>query len=90
MDWVSWLCFPTHAKVRNQVVGNGFHLTGKYGDAHIDESHYQRGGSVGNTASRQFSMKNKNTKFKVGDKIFKTFSTAIEYARIKGLEVKSI
>lgn len=35
-------------------------------------------------------MKNKNTKFKVGDKIFKTYSTAIEYARIKGLEVKSI
>ena len=35
-------------------------------------------------------MRNKNTKYQVGDRIFKTYSTAIEYARVKGLEVKSI
>jgi hypothetical protein len=35
-------------------------------------------------------MKNKNTKYQVGDRIFKTLSTAIEYARMKNLEVKPI
>ena len=35
-------------------------------------------------------MRNKNTKYQVGDRIFKTYSTAIEFARVTGLEVKSI
>ena len=35
-------------------------------------------------------MRNKNIKYHVGDRIFKTYSTAIEFARVKGLEVKSI
>lgn len=35
-------------------------------------------------------MKNKNTKYQVGDRIFKTLSTAMYYAKEKGLEVKSL
>lgn len=35
-------------------------------------------------------MKNKNTKYQVGDRIFKTLSTAMFYAKEKGLEVKPI
>ena len=35
-------------------------------------------------------MKNKNIKYQVGDRTFKAYSTAIEFARVKGLEVKSI
>lgn len=35
-------------------------------------------------------MRNKNTKYQVGNRIFKTFSTAQFYAKEKGLEVKSI
>lgn len=35
-------------------------------------------------------MKNKNQKYKVGDRIFVTYSTAEEYARIKGLVVESV
>lgn len=34
--------------------------------------------------------KYKNTKYNVGGRIFVTYSTAIEYARMKGLEVTSI
>lgn len=33
-------------------------------------------------------MKNKKSMYQVGDRVFKTYSTAQEYARIKGLEVK--
>lgn len=35
-------------------------------------------------------MKNKNTKYQVGDRIFKTLSTAMFYAKEKGQEVKPI
>ena len=35
-------------------------------------------------------MKNKNIKYQVGDRIFKTYSTAIEFARVKNLDVKPI
>ena len=35
-------------------------------------------------------MKNKNQKYKVGDRIFVTYSTASEYAKMKGLVVESV
>ena len=35
-------------------------------------------------------MKNKNQKYKVGDRIFVTYSTAIEYANSKGLVVETV
>jgi hypothetical protein len=35
-------------------------------------------------------MKNKKTKYQVGNRIFKTYSTATEFARVKNLEVKPI
>lgn len=35
-------------------------------------------------------MKNKKSMYQVGDRIFKTYSTAQEYARVKGLEIKSL
>lgn len=35
-------------------------------------------------------MKNKNQKYKVGDRIFVTYSTAIEYSKMKGLEVETV
>ena len=35
-------------------------------------------------------MKNKKTKYIVGDRIFKTYSTAVEYANIKNLEIKPL
>ena len=35
-------------------------------------------------------MRNKNTKYQVGNRIFKTLSTAMFYAKEKGLEVKPI
>ena len=35
-------------------------------------------------------MRNKHTKYQVGDRIFKTYSTAIEYARMKNLEAKPL
>ena len=35
-------------------------------------------------------MKNKNQKYKVGDRIFTTYSTAIEFAKMKGLEVEAV
>ena len=38
----------------------------------------------------QSLMKNKNQKYKVGDRIFVTYSTASEYAKIKGLVVETV
>lgn len=35
-------------------------------------------------------MKNKKQKYRVGDRIFVTYSTAIEYAKMKGLEVEKV
>jgi hypothetical protein len=35
-------------------------------------------------------MKNKKTKYIVGDRIFKTYSTAAEYASIKNLDIKPL
>jgi hypothetical protein len=35
-------------------------------------------------------MKNKKMKYIVGNRIFKTYSTAVEYASIKNLEVKPL
>lgn len=35
-------------------------------------------------------FKNKKTKYNVGGRIFVTYSTAVEYARMKGLEVTPI
>lgn len=35
-------------------------------------------------------MKNKNTKYKVGNRIFKTYSTAIEYAIKNNLSISII
>ena len=35
-------------------------------------------------------MKNKKTMYQVGGRIFKTYSTAIEFARVKNLDVKPI
>lgn len=35
-------------------------------------------------------MKNKNQKYKVGDRIFVTYSTAGEYAKMNGLEVEKV
>ena len=35
-------------------------------------------------------FKNKKTKYNVGGRIFVTYSTAIEYARLKGLTVEII
>ena len=35
-------------------------------------------------------MKNKKTKYIVGDRIFKTYSTAMEYASLKSLEIKPL
>lgn len=32
----------------------------------------------------------KNQKYKVGDRIFATYSTAEEYAKMKGLEVEKV
>lgn len=35
-------------------------------------------------------MKNKNQKYRVGDRIFVTHSTASEYAKMRGLEVEKV
>ena len=35
-------------------------------------------------------MKNKNQKYRVGERIFVTYSTAAEYAKIKGLVVETV
>lgn len=35
-------------------------------------------------------MKDKNQKYKVGDRIFVTYSTAEEYAKMKGLVVETL
>lgn len=35
-------------------------------------------------------MKNNNQKYKVGDRIFVTYSTAFEFAKISGLKVEKV